>query len=40
MRAMTVRPGQKETARVEEVPHPDRQDGTLLVCGMAMDLTA
>lgn len=36
MRAMTVRPGQKETAGVEEVPDPERHDGTLLVRGMAI----
>ena len=33
---MTVRPGQKGTVGVEEVPHPDLQDGTLLVRGMAV----
>jgi len=38
MRAMTVRPGQKQTAGVEEAPHPDEQDGTLLVRGMAIGI--
>jgi threonine dehydrogenase-like Zn-dependent dehydrogenase len=38
MRAMTVRPGQKQTADIEEVPHPDKQDGTLLVRGMAIGI--
>jgi len=28
---MTVRPGQKGTFGVEEVPHPDLHDGALLV---------
>jgi glucose 1-dehydrogenase len=36
MRAMTVRPGQKGTADVEEVPHPDGRDGALLVRGKAV----
>jgi glucose 1-dehydrogenase len=36
MRAMTVVPGQKGTADIEEVPDPDMQDGTLLVRGMAI----
>jgi threonine dehydrogenase-like Zn-dependent dehydrogenase len=38
VRAMTVRPGQKQTAGVEEVPHPGRQDSTLLVRGMAVGI--
>jgi hypothetical protein len=29
--AMTVMPGQKGTAGVEEIPDPDMQDGALLV---------
>jgi threonine dehydrogenase-like Zn-dependent dehydrogenase len=33
---MTVRPGQKGTAGVEEIPQPDRQDGALLVRGKAI----
>ncbi len=33
---MTVRPGQKGTARVEEVSHPDGRDGALLVRGRAL----
>jgi threonine dehydrogenase-like Zn-dependent dehydrogenase len=36
MRAMTVRRGQKGTAGVEEVTHPDPQDGALLVRGRAI----
>src|SRR5689334_20537222 len=36
VRAMTVRPGRKDTAGLEEVPHPDSQDGTLLVRGRAV----
>jgi D-arabinose 1-dehydrogenase-like Zn-dependent alcohol dehydrogenase len=36
VRAMTVRPGQKGTLGVEEVPHPDLQDGALLVRGRAI----
>ena len=35
---MTVRPGQTETAGVEEMPYPDRHDGTLLVRGMAVGI--
>ncbi len=35
MRAMTVVPGQKGTAGIEEVPDPDMQDGALLVRGTA-----
>ena len=35
MRAMTVVPGQKGTAGIEEVPDPDVQDGALLVRGTA-----
>jgi hypothetical protein len=35
VRAMTVRPGQKGTFGVEEVPHPDLHDGALLVRGRA-----
>jgi glucose 1-dehydrogenase len=38
MRAMTVRPGQKQTAAVEQVPDPDRHVGTLLVRGMAVGI--
>ena len=38
VRAMTVRPGQKQTADVEEVPRPGQQDGTLLVRGMAVGI--
>jgi threonine dehydrogenase-like Zn-dependent dehydrogenase len=38
VRAMTVRPGQKQTADVEELPRPGRQDGTLLVRGMAVGI--
>ena len=33
---MTVVPGQKGTAGLEEVPDPDMQDGALLVRGMAV----
>ena len=33
---MTVRPGQKGTFGVEEVPHPDLHDGALLVRGRAI----
>jgi threonine dehydrogenase-like Zn-dependent dehydrogenase len=33
---MTVVPGQKGTAGIEEVPDPDMQDGALLVRGMAI----
>ena len=33
---MTVVPGQKGTAGIEEVSDPDMQDGTLLVRGMAI----
>ena len=33
MRAMTVVPGQKGTAGIEEMPDPDMQDGALLVRG-------
>ncbi len=36
MRAMTVVPGQKETAGVEEVPDPDAHDAALLVRGMTL----
>ena len=36
MHAMTVVPGQKGTACVEEVPDPDAQDAALLVRGMAL----
>jgi threonine dehydrogenase-like Zn-dependent dehydrogenase len=36
VRAMTVAPGQKGTAGIEEVPGPDMQDGALLVRGMAV----
>src|SRR5271166_6335881 len=35
-RAMTVVPGQKGTAGIEEVPDPGLQDGALLVRGMAV----
>ena len=35
---MTVVPGQKGTAGIEEVPDPDMQDGTLLVRGMAVGI--
>ncbi len=35
MRAMTVVPGLKGTAGIEEVPDPDMQDGALLVRGTA-----
>jgi glucose 1-dehydrogenase len=35
MRAMTVVPGQKGTAGIEEVPDPGMQDGALLVRGTA-----
>jgi threonine dehydrogenase-like Zn-dependent dehydrogenase len=38
MRAMTVMPGQKGTAGVEQIPDPDMQDGTLLVRGMAVGI--
>ena len=34
---MTVVPGQKGTAGIEEVPHPDIQDGALLVQGRPAD---
>ena len=33
---MTVVPGQKGTAGVEEVPDPDAQDAALLVRGMTL----
>ena len=36
MHAMTVVPGQKGTAGVEEVPDPDAHDAALLVRGMAL----
>src|SRR5205814_1925915 len=36
--AMTVVPGQKGTAGVEEIPDPDMQDSTLLVQGMAVGI--
>ncbi len=36
MHAMTVVPGQKGTAGVEEVPDPGAQDAALLVRGMAL----
>ena len=36
MHAMTVVPGQKGTAGVEEVPDPDAQDAALLVRGMML----
>ena len=36
MRAMTVVPGQKGTAGLEEIPDPDMQDGALLVRGIAV----
>jgi len=35
---MTVVPGQKGTAGIEEVPDPDMQDGALLVRGMAVGI--
>ena len=35
---MTVMPGQKGTAGIEEVPDPGRQDGALLVRGMAVGI--
>src|SRR5690349_14469948 len=35
---MTVRPGQEQTAGAEEMPPPGRQDGTLLVRGMAVGI--
>ncbi|MBV8349018.1 MAG: glucose 1-dehydrogenase [Mycolicibacterium sp.] len=38
MRAMTVVPGQKGTAGIEEVPVPDRQEGALLVRGLAVGI--
>ena len=38
MRAMTVIPGQKGTAHIEEVPDPGMQDGALLVRGMAVGI--
>ena len=40
MRAMTVVPGQKGTAGLEEVPGPGVQDGALLVRGMAVGRSA
>jgi hypothetical protein len=33
---MTVVPGQKGTAGLQEVPEPDMQDGALLVRGLAI----
>jgi hypothetical protein len=36
VRAMTVVPGQKGTAGIEEVPDPRMQDGALLVRGMTV----
>src|SRR5919109_1021378 len=36
MRAMTVVPGQKGTAGIEEIPDPAMRDGALLVRGMAV----
>ena len=38
MRAMTVVPGQKGTAGIEEMPDPDMQDGALLVRGIAVGI--
>jgi NADPH:quinone reductase-like Zn-dependent oxidoreductase len=38
VRAMTVVPGQKGSAGIEEVPDPDMQDGALLVRGMAIGI--
>jgi hypothetical protein len=38
MRAMTVVPGQKGTAGIEEMPDPDMQDGVLLVRGIAVGI--
>ena len=35
---MTVVPGQKGTAGIEEVPDPGMQDGALLVRGMAVGI--
>jgi threonine dehydrogenase-like Zn-dependent dehydrogenase len=35
---MTVVPGQKGTAGIEEVPDPRTQDGALLVRGMAVGI--
>jgi glucose 1-dehydrogenase len=35
---MTVVPGQKGTTGIEEVPDPDRQDGALLVRGLAIGI--
>jgi threonine dehydrogenase-like Zn-dependent dehydrogenase len=35
---MTVVPGQKGTAGLEEVPDPDMQDGALMVRGMAVGI--
>jgi hypothetical protein len=37
---MTVRPGQKGTAGVEEVPDPRTEEGALLVRGRAVPLTS
>ena len=36
VRAMTVVPGEKGTARVEEVPDPNLRDGALLVRGFGV----
>jgi threonine dehydrogenase-like Zn-dependent dehydrogenase len=38
MRAMTVVPGQKGTAGIEEAPDPGMQVGALLVRGMAVGI--
>ena len=35
---MTVMPGQKGTAGVEQIPDPDMRDGALLVRGMAVGI--
>ena len=38
MCAMTVVPGRKGTAGIEDVPDPDMQDGALMVRGMAVGI--
>ena len=36
MRAITVRPGEKDSARVEDMPEPEAGEGALLVDGLAL----
>ena len=38
MRALTVRPGEQDSARVEEIAEPERGDGELLVEGLALGI--